>query len=167
MAVKTINRELIKTVEAFYEKVVDDFKEAEGIIISESKFSGIFKHKDYDRNIRKLKDCKKKCINLTGKEFGATSTDKDEQRLVKDLERARFAFVALCDAHIQLQQALKDKSEGTKVKYSEYKEVYNRMQKCRKDLNSQLNELDIDYSDAVADEEPTSGSGYLTYEDIK
>ena len=86
---------------------------------------------------------------------------------MKNLERARFAFNALCDAHIQLQQSLKNKSEGTKVKYSEYKEIYNRMQKCRSELSVQLNDLDIDYTEYTYDDDAEIPSGeYLTYQEI-
>lgn len=161
-----INAKLKKTIDDFYLMVVDDFKEAEGIIINDSKFSNMFRKKDYDRNIRKLRSCKKKCIALDMAGL-VSESDAEEQQLLTDFERARYAFVALCDAHISLQQNLKDKSEGAKVKYSEYKELYNRMQKSRTEFNSQLHELDIDYTDYTYDlEEDGEEHEYLSYEDV-
>ncbi len=166
MAANSTNKEIIKMVNDFYLNVIDDFKEAEGIIINESKFKSIFKHKDHDRNIRKLRSCKKKCIAISTKELESAASSKIEKTLLNDFERTRYAFVTLCDAHIQLQQSLKDKSEGAKVKYSEYKEIYNRMQKCRQDLNRQLHELDIDYTDYTYDDGEEFSYEFLSYEDI-
>ena len=59
MTVK-IDRKLVDLIEEFYSDIIDDFKEAELVIINESKFSTMFKHKDYDRNIKKLRSCKRK-----------------------------------------------------------------------------------------------------------
>ncbi|MBQ0079185.1 MAG: hypothetical protein KBS66_04735 [Eubacterium sp.] len=153
MAANEVNKKLVDIVEKFYEDVVDDFKEAEGIIINESKFTSIFKKKNHDRNIKKLRSCKKKCIVLPVETIKLEAGDDVGQEVMKNLERTRFAFNALCDAHIQLQLSLQKKSDGEKVGYGEYKEIYNRVNKCRTDLNSQLHELDIIYTDYTYDED--------------
>lgn len=147
------NKKLIELVEKFYVDVVDDFKEAEGIIIGESKFTSIFKKKNHDRNIKKLRACKKKCIVLPVENVKLDADDNVGDEVLKNLERTRYAFNALCDAHIQLQLTLQKKSNGEKVGYGEYKEIYNRVNKCRQDLNSQLHELDIYYTDYTYDED--------------
>lgn len=164
MSGKNVDKKLVKIIDNFYINVVDDFKEAEGIIINDSKFSSMFRKKDYDRNIRKLRDCKKKCISINVDGI-SDDNDKVKERMLKDFERARYAFITVCDAHIQLQSNLKSKSEGAKIKYSEYKEFYNRLQKAKNDLNSQLHELDIDYTDYTYDE-TESPYEFLSYSDI-
>ena len=52
-------KQLIKKIESFYVDVVEEFKEAELQIMADSKFRSIFKKKDYDGNIAKLRSCKK------------------------------------------------------------------------------------------------------------
>ena len=52
-------KQLIGRIESFYVDVVEEFKEAELQIMADSKFRSIFKKKDYDGNIAKLRSCKK------------------------------------------------------------------------------------------------------------
>ncbi len=148
-----VDKKLVNLIEKFYVDIIDDFKEAELIIINDSKFSNFFKKKDYDRNIKKLRHCKKKCISLDVDSIKNIEQDPLKDRLIKNFERTRFAFNALCDAYIQLQLNLKEKSEGAKIKYKEYKEYHNKVVKCRDDMNAQLHELDIDYTDYTYDED--------------
>ena len=48
-------KQLIGRIESFYVDVVEEFKEAELQIMADSKFRSIFKKKDYDGNIAKLR----------------------------------------------------------------------------------------------------------------
>ena len=154
MTVK-IDRKLEDLIEEFYSDIIDDFKEAELVIINESKFSTMFKHKDYDRNIKKLRSCKRKCIIMSTDDIQVEEGDELKESLLKNFERARYAFNTLCDAYIQLQLCLKNKAEGTKkVGYKEYKEIFNRVRTSKDNLNIQLKDLDIDYTDYTVDDDP-------------
>ncbi|MDO4394288.1 MAG: hypothetical protein Q4C80_07765 [Bacillota bacterium] len=155
MTAKETDRKLVELIEKFYVDIVDDFKEAELVIINESKFSSMFKHKDYDRNIKKLRSCKKKCIVMSTDDIKVAEGDKLKANLLNNFERTRFAFNNLCDAYIQLQLSLKNKAEGTKkVSYKEYREIYDRVRTAKENLNIQLKDLDIDYTDYTVDDDP-------------
>ena len=70
-------KQLIGRIESFYVDVVEEFKEAELQIMADSKFRSIFKKKDYDGNIAKLRSCK-----------------KDAQKIrTTDLQRKWFVFL--------------------------------------------------------------------------
>ena len=59
-------KQLIGRIESFYVDVVEEFKEAELQIMADSKFRSIFKKKDYDGNIAKLRSCKKDAQKMRG-----------------------------------------------------------------------------------------------------
>ena len=65
-----------------------------------------------------------------------------------------MVFNSLCDSYIQLQVALKKKANKEELKFSEYKEIFQKVQTARNTLNSALHDLDIVYTDyAFEDDE--------------
>lgn len=145
--------ELISTVEKFYLDVVEEFKEAELKIMADSQFRSIFRKKDYAGNIERLRICKKEALKIDTR--GIPISDKDEAAsdITRQLDRCLAVFNNLCDAYIQLQTALKKKSEKEELKFSAYKEIFNKVKNLRGNLNSALHELDIIYTDYTYDEE--------------
>ncbi|MDO4545961.1 MAG: hypothetical protein Q4C25_07370 [Bacillota bacterium] len=145
-------KQLIEKVESFYVDVVEEFKEAELQIAADSRFKSIFKKKNYDGNIEKLKDCKKTALSIDVDDEKVSASDEDTKEVARRLERCLVMFNGLCDAYIQLQVALKKKAEKEALKFSEYKEIFNKMQACKVSLNGALHDLDLVYTDYAYEE---------------
>ena len=145
-------KQLIGRIESFYVDVVEEFKEAELQIMADSKFRSIFKKKDYDGNIAKLRSCKKDAQKIRTTDLQIPKKDKTAAEVVRTFEASIRKFNALCDAYISLQDALKKKAQKQPLKYSEYNEIFRTMKEKREALNEELHELDIIYTDYSYDE---------------
>lgn len=143
--------QIINTVEKFYVDVVEEFKETELQIMADSKFKSIFRKKDYDGNIMKLRACKKDALSLDTS--GMTADDENARSVLRQLERCLAVFNNLCDAYIQLQTALKSKANKEELRLSSYREIFGKVQSIRERMNGELHELDIIYTDYTYDEE--------------
>ena len=95
-------KQLIKKIESFYVDVVEEFKEAELQIMADSKFRSIFKKKDYDGNIAKLRSCKKGAQKIRTTDLQVPKADKTTAEVVRTFESCIRRFNALCDAYISL-----------------------------------------------------------------
>ena len=138
-------RTLIQRIEHFYIDVVEEFKEAEQQIINDSQFRSIFRKKDYDGNIAKLKACKR-----LAQEIDIVHIQIDEQaskEVAESFSRALSLFIALCDVYVQLQVFLKKKAMKEEAKLSTYKEIFAKVEQSEKDVNQALHDLDIVYTD--------------------
>lgn len=147
-------KQLIDRVENFYIGAVEEFKELELFLMADSKFKNMFKKKDYDGNIGKIKACKRQILKISTSDIDIPKDDEESERIVIAFENCILGLNNLCDSYIQLQEALKRKSEGSNLKYSEYKNIFNKVQDNRGKLNSALHELDIIYTDYTIDEDP-------------
>lgn len=143
--------QIVNIVEKFYVDVVEEFKEAELQIMADSKFKSIFRKKDYDGNIMKLKACKKEALCLDTS--GIAADDEDARGVLRQLERCLAVFNNLCDVYIQLQTALKSKANKEELSFSSYKKIFDKVQGTRERMNGELHELDIIYTDYTYDEE--------------
>lgn len=143
--------QIVNIVEKFYVDVVEEFKEAELQIMADSKFKSIFRKKDYDGNIMKLKACKKEALGLNTS--GIAADDEDARGVLRQLERCLAVFNNLCDVYIQLQTALKSKANKEELSFSSYKKIFDKVQGTRERMNGELHELDIIYTDYTYDEE--------------
>ncbi len=144
---------LIEKIESFYVDVVEEFKEAELQIMADSKFRSIFKKKNYDGNIAKLRECKKAALAIDTGDIKIPAGDRESDEVEHRFERCLVIFSGLCDAYIQLQMSLKKKAQGAKTPFSEYREIFQKVQDARNSLNGALHELDIVYTDYTYDEE--------------
>ena len=108
-------KQLIGRIESFYVDVVEEFKEAELQIMADSKFRSIFKKKDYDGNIAKLRSCKKGAQKIRTTDLQIPKKDKTAAEVVRTFEASIRKFNALCDAYISLQDALKKKAEVFRI----------------------------------------------------
>ncbi len=142
---------IIQTVNQFYVECVEEFKEAELKIASDSKFRTIFRKKDYKGNIELLKGCKKRAQHLKFPTGDIPKGDTDSKELIRLTEGAIRQFNRLCDAYIQMQIALQKKAQGEGVSYAEYKDIYRRSQEESVAMNRQLQELDLVYTDYMED----------------
>lgn len=146
-------KQIIDKVECFYVDVVEEFKEAEFQIIADSKFTRLFKKKNYDGNILHLKKCKKLALDIDAGDLSIPKTDREALEIVKRLERCLVHFNHLCDCHIRLQMALKKKANREELKFSDYKELFQKVQTARNSLNGALHEMDIVYTEFTDDED--------------
>ena len=147
-------KQLIDMTEKFYIDVVEEFKEGELQIIADSKFKNMFRKKDYDGNIRHLRSCKKEALSIDVRQIEFPAEDEESKEVAGRLEKCIVVFNSLCDSYIQLQVALKKKANKEELKFSEYKEIFQKVQTARNTLNSALHDLDIVYTDyAFEDDE--------------
>ena len=159
--------QLIERINQFTIGVVEEFKEAEVAIFEDSRFSRIFKNKDYDGHLETIRKCKKNALNLSLKDIEIPEDDVQSKDLVRYTERCIMSFSSVCDAYIQLQLMLRGKAEGEKLGFIEYKKQYKRVEEARKTFNDLLRELDIAYTDYTEDHtDKGSGGEFLTYDDI-
>ena len=155
-------KQIIDKVESFYLDVVDEFKEAEMQIIKDSKFKMIFKKKNYDGNIEHLKRCKKMALNIDVDDIEIPADDRMARQVVKAFEKCLVHFNNLCDTHTRLQMGLKGKAENKEqMKFSDYKELFQKVQTARNSLNSALHEMDLIYTDFAYDEDEDTSIKYV------
>ena len=155
-------KQIIDKVESFYLDVVEEFKEAEMQIIKDSKFKMIFKKKNYDGNIEHLKKCKKMALNIDVDDIKIPADDRMARQVVKAFEKCLVHFNNLCDTHTRLQMGLKGKAENKEqLKFSDYKELFQKVQTARNSLNSALHEMDLVYTDYAYDEDEDTSIKYV------
>ena len=155
-------KQIIDKVESFYLDVVEEFKEAEMQIIKDSKFKMIFKKKNYDGNIEHLKKCKKMALNMDVGDSEIPADDRRARQVVKAFEKCLVHFNNLCDTHTRLQMGLKGKAENKEqMKFSDYKELFQKVQTARNSLNSALHEMDLVYTDYAYDEDEDTSIKYV------
>ena len=163
--------ELLNMINKFNIESVEEFKEAEMRIVNDSRFKSIRKKKDYAGNIQMLKKVKSKALRIDPKSVSIPESDKETMQLRKEFEHCLVTFSAVCDGYVQMQLALKEKSEGAKISYGQYKEINNKVRSVRAKLNDNLDEMNILYSNYTDySYEDTSddlaGVEYKTYDQL-
>lgn len=155
-------KQIIDRIESFYVDVVEEFKESEMKIIADSKFKVMFKKKDYDGNVENLKRCKKMALHIDVEDIEIPKDDDVAVQLVRSFEKCLVHFNNLCDTHIRLQMGLKNKAENKEeLKFSAYKELFQKVQTARNSLNSALHEMDIVYTEFTYDEDEETAINYI------
>ena len=145
-------KQLIEKIESFYIDVIEEFKEAELRIMADSKFRSIFKKKDYDGHIDTLRAFKKQVLAIESDSRSIPEDDTEAHEVVRRFERCLVIFAKLCDDYVQMQLLLKKKSEKEPVKFSQYNDMFKKVNETRASLNDALHELDIVYTDYTYDE---------------
>lgn len=163
--------ELLNMINKFNIESVEEFKEAEMLIVRDSKFKSIRKKKDYDGHVRLLRKVKSKAMRIDPKTVMIPDSDAETLQLRKEFEKCLLTFSAVCDGYVQMQLALKEKSEGAKISYGQYKEINNKVRAARSKLNDNLNELNILYSNYTEysyedNSDDLAGVEYKTYDQL-
>lgn len=163
--------ELLNMVNKFSIESVEEFKEAEMRIVRDSRFKSIRKKKDYDGHVHMLRQVKNKALRIDPKSVQVPEDDIDATYMKKTFEKCLVAFSAVCDGYVQMQMALKDKSEGAKISYGQYKEINNKVKSARVKLNQCLDEMNIIYSNFTEysytdNSEDLAGIEYKTYDQL-
>lgn len=161
--------ELMRLIDRFNVGSVEEFKEAEALIVKDSKFKSITKKKDYDGHIRILKKVKTNAQKLDPKAVKIPENDSETSELRKAFEKCLVIFSGVCDSYIQMQTALNDKAAGVELKYSQFKQINQKVRFARASLNENLHEMDVLYSDFIQygegnEEEDLGGVEYKTYD---
>lgn len=163
--------ELLNMINRFNVESVEEFKEAEMLILKDSKFRSIRKKKDYGGHVAMLKKVKGKALRIDPKTVVIPESDKETLQLRKAFEHCLVTFSAVCDSCVQMQLALKEKAEGADISYGQYKEIHNKIRSARAKLNEDMHEMDILYSDYAQfsqadDSEDLGGVAYKTYDQL-
>ena len=158
-------------VNKFSIESVEEFKEAELLIARDSKFKSIRKKKDYGGHIAMLRKVKSKALRLDPKSVKIPEDDIDATYMRKTFEKCLVTFSAVCDGYIQMQMALKDKSEGSDLSYGQYKEINNKVKASRIKLNDALDEMNIIYANFTDytytdNSDDLAGVEYKTYDQL-
>lgn len=164
--------QLIKMIDKFNIQSVEELREAEMIILADSKFRTIIKKKNYDTHLETLKKVKVRAQKLNPGDIDIPESDKETLQLKRMFERCLIIFSGVCDAYIQMQNLLKSKSEGAKVGFLEYKQVHNKVRFAKQNFSSTMNDLDVMYSDFAdygrnEETEELDGVEYMTYDSLK
>ena len=152
--------ELLRMIDKFNVESVEEFKEAENKIVIDSKFRQITKKKDYDGHIANLKRVKKKAQRIDPKTVKIPDNDKTTIELRKTFEKCLVIFSGVCDSYVQLQSILKEKSQGAKLNYANYKEFYNKVKFARSSFNENMHDMDILYSELAEFQEDDNTEDY-------
>ena len=163
--------ELLNMINKFTIESVEEFREAEMLIVCDSRFNSIRKKKDYDGHVRMLRKVKSKALRLDPKSVKIPESDIETTQLRKEFEKCLLTFSAVCDGYVQMQMALKDKSEGAKISYGQYKEINNKVKSARVKLNDNLDEMNILYSNFTEysyedNSDDLAGVEYKTYDQL-
>ena len=163
--------ELLNMINKFNIESVEEFKEAEMLIARDSRFKSIRKKKDYDGHVYMLRKVKNKALRIDPKSVSIPESDRETTELRKEFERCLMTFSAVCDGYIQMQLALKEKSEGAKISYGQYKEINNKVRSARAKLNDNLDAMNILYSTYTDysyedNSEDLAGVEYKTYDQL-
>ena len=163
--------ELLNRVNKFSIESVEEFKEAEMRIVRDSGFRSIRKKKDYGGHIAMLRKVKSKANRLDPKSVKIPEDDIDATYMRKSFEKCLLAFSAVCDGYVQMQIALKEKSEGADISYGQYKELNNKVKAARVKLNDALDEMNIIYANFTDysytdNNEDLAGVEYKTYDQL-
>lgn len=146
-------KNLIEKIEMFYVDIIEEFKEAELRIMADSKFRSIFRKKDYDTHIATLRACKKQAQAIDTDTGSIPGEDMDSHTVARRFERCLVIFANLCDAYIKMQMLLKKKAAKEPVKFSQYNDMFRKVNDTRAALNNALHELDMVYTDYAYDDE--------------
>ncbi len=167
-------KELIKMIDRFNIKSVEELREAEMRIIADSRFTMITVKKDYNGHINTLKRVKRNALKIDPNNIVVPKSDSEAVELKRTFEKCIIIFNGVCDAYIQLLNTLKIKSEGTaKVSYSEYKEIHNKVKFAKDNFNAYMHDMDIictdfsGFNEEIDEDENLAGVEYMTYDSIK
>lgn len=132
--------------ELFYGEIIENYKMAQRMVMSESTLRSIFKKSNYSARISDFAKVKKAVINLEIKK--SEDYNDLENDLIDSLNSSRDLLKDICDAQIALQQTLKAKADKErKISIKEYSKIMNDVRAAHDRLQKGLHNLDIFYSD--------------------
>jgi hypothetical protein len=140
-------KKLIDDIEIFFSEIIEDYKEITLAIRSEATPLAIFKKKNYQQHIDRLRACKKDVARVNPKDIKLDPSDDAGIILKETFEHALFMFLGLCDCQIQLQVAFQNTAEKKGGKYSECSVATKKLNEHNKETEKVFHQLDIQYAD--------------------
>ncbi len=138
---------LIENIEVFYSEIIEEYKDICMAIRSEATPMAIFKKKNYQQHIDKLRNCKKEIIRVNPKDIKLDPKDEDGIKLKEAFEYALFMFNGLCDSQIQVQVALQNTAEKKGGKFSDCSDATKKMNEQNRETEKSFHQLDVLYAD--------------------
>ena len=134
-----------KYMDTFNFEMLEEYRKITFKIKQESGFLGIFKKKLYGRHIEKMIALRKQIKKMKPEEIETSDPVIADigALLAKALER----FDRLLGAQINLQELLKRKSEGEKIKMSECSPWVKMVNDDTDEMNKAIRKLDVRYAD--------------------
>lgn len=145
----TDKERLIQNIEQFYSEAVEEYKEITLAIRAESTPAAIFRKKNYQQHIDKLKALKKRLASLAPSGMKLEAKDHELALLKQHFERALLMFGNLCDHQIAVQTALLNTANKKGGKFSESAEAVKKLNLYNKEVQGALHELDVCYADIL------------------
>jgi hypothetical protein len=133
-------------MELFYGTIIENYKQSQRAVMTESKVSAIFKKADYKTRMEEFSKVKKAASMLKMEsEPGNTLMEED---LLENLQVAKARLMELCESQIQLQKILQAKAtRERKVSIKEYTRAMEAVREGHERMQRSLHQLDIIYSD--------------------
>jgi hypothetical protein len=145
----TDKERLIQNIEQFYSEAVEEYKEITLAIRAESTPMAIFRKKNYQQHIDKLKLLKKRMAALAPTGMKLDGKDRELTQLKQQFERALLMFATLCDHQIAVQTSLQNTANKKGGKFSESAEAVKKLNQYNKEVQGALHELDVCYADVL------------------
>jgi len=140
-------KKLIEDVEIFYSEIIEEYREITLAIRSEATPLAIFKKKNYQKHIERLRACKNDIARVNPKDIKLDSSDEAGLALKEVFEHALFMFAGLCDCQIQVQVAFQNTAEKKGGKYSECSVATKKLNEHNREAENEFHKLDILYAD--------------------
>lgn len=138
---------LIEDIEIFYSEIIEEYKEITLAIRGESTPLAIFKKKNYQKHIERLRACKKDIARVNPKDIKLDPSDEAGRELKEVFEHALFMFAGLCDCQIQVQSAFQSTAEKKGGKYSECSVATKKFNEQNRETEKEFHKLDVLYAD--------------------
>jgi len=138
---------LIGNIEVFYSEIIEEYKDINMAIRSEATPLAIFKKKNYQLHIDRLRKCKKEIARVNPKDIKLNPDDEAGIQLKAAFEHALFMFNGLCDCQIQVQAALQKTADKKGGKFSECSDATKKMNEQNRETEKSFHELDVRYAD--------------------
>lgn len=140
-------KKLIEDIEIFYSEIIEEYKDVTLAIRSEATPMAIFKKKNYQRHIDRLRACKKDIARVNPKDIKLDPSDETGNELKEVFEHALFLFAGLCDCQIQVQVAFQNTAEKKGGKYSDCSTATKKLNEQNKETEKEFHRLDVLYAD--------------------
>ena len=140
---------LLNNIKIFYSEIVEEYKEVTLLIRQDSTPMAIFKKKNYQGHIDRLRACKKQIlrVNPKGMRFGAG--EEEWKKLLETFEHALMMFGGLCDHQIQVQVSLQNTANKTGTKFSDCSDATKKLNQHNKETQAVFHQLDVQYADCL------------------
>jgi len=142
-------KKLIEDIEIFYSEIIEDYKDITLAIRSEATPLAIFKKKNYQQHIERLRSCKKDITRVNPKDIKLDPADEAGIQLKEVFEHALFMFAGLCDCQIQVQVSFQNTAEKKGGKYSECSVATKKLNEHNKETEKAFHKLDVLYADYI------------------